>query len=433
MSSIQNDRLYSTTISFLSGVVLVILGIILIIYNKSFYIGTINILLIIILINSLIQAIKCLFNKNTKKNLILALINILFTLILLMVPAIPQSVFPILISGYLIIYSATKLVISIIFFKNHVVGVIKELVSAIMFSSIGFSILLFPLKHIDILLFIVGIYFIVLGIFFIITAIYVSIPARYKNIFKRKIRISLPVWLETIVPYTVLIEINKFLEIDEAQKIYKNQESIAIEPDMEIMVHVSDNGFNRVGHVDLVYNDQVISYGNYDGNSRKFGQLIGDGVLFYANKKRYIPFCIEHSKKIIFGFGIKLSKEQKKQIDERLKSLKDELNRWYPPCLQDKLSKNCDDYASKLYQGTKAKFYKFKGGKFKTYFVVGVSCCDLANEIIGSSGIDFLKMNGVISPGTYYDCLNREYINKTGLVVTRKIYTQDTCNYLLNK
>lgn len=433
MSLFQNDRLYSTTISLFSGIVLGILGIILVVYNKSFYIGTINILLILLLINSLIQIIKCLFNKSTKKNIVLALVNVLFILILLMVPTIPQSVFPMLISGYLIIYSATKLTISIIFFKNRVVGVIKELLSAILFSFIGFSILLFPLKHIDILLFIVGIYFIILGAFFIITAIYVTIPRKYKNLFKRKIRISLPVWLETIVPYTVLVEINKFLAIDEVKKIYKNQESACIEPDMEIMVHVSDNGFNRVGHVDLVYNNQVISYGNYDCNSRKIGQLIGDGVLFYANKDKYIPFCIEHSKKVIFGFGIKLSNNQKKQIDDKLKTLKNGLYRWYPPCQHSDLNSICDDYASELYNGTKAKFYKFRDGKFKTYFVVGVSCCDLANEIVGASGIDLLRMNGVISPGTYYDCLNREYINKTGLVVTRNIYTHDTCDYLLHK
>ena len=58
---------------------------------------------------------------------------------------------------------------------------------------------------------------------------------------------------------------------------------------------------------------------------------------------------------------------------------------------------------------------------------------DYISKIVGYSGIDFLKMNGVISPGTYYDCLNREYINKTGLVVTRNIYTKDTCDYLINK
>lgn len=431
MTLFHNDRIYSTTISLLSGIVLVILGIVLVIYNKSFYIGTINILLILILINSLIQIIKCLFNKNTKKNLVLALVNMIFISILLMIPTIPQSLFPILFSGYLIIYSAIKLIMSIIFFKNHVSGVIKELISAIIFSLVGFSIFLFPLKHIDILLLIVGIYFIILGTFLILTAVYVTIPAKYKNIFKRKIRISLPVWLETIVPYTVLIEVNRFLQVDEIKggyKIFKTNE-----PDMEIMVHVSDNGFNRVGHVDLVYNNQVISYGNYDDNSHKFGQLIGDGVLFYASKEKYIPFCIKHSKKIIFGFGIKLSDKQKKQIDIKLKEFNKGLERWYPPCQKDRNIKECHDYASELYKGTKAKFYKFKSGKFKTYFVVGVSCCDLANEIIGYSGIDFLKMNGVISPGTYYDCLNREYINKTGLVVTRNIYTKDTCDYLINK
>ncbi len=433
MSVIQNDRFYSTTISLFSGLILVLLGLILVIYNKSFYVGTINILLILILMNSLIQVIKYFFKRNNKKNLVLAFVNILFTCVLLMIPTIPQSVFPVLISGYLIIYSAAKLILSIIFFKNRVVGVIKELLSALMFSAVGFSILLFPLKHIDILLFIVGIYFIVLGIFLILTAVYVSIPIKYKNIFKRKIRISLPVWLETIVPYTVLVEINQFLKIDEVRDICKNQDSTDIEPDMEIMVHVSSNGFNRVGHVDIVYNNKVISYGNYDYNSCKLGQLIGDGVLFYANKDKYIPFCIKHSKKVIFGFGIKLSNQQKKQVDDKLKKLKGGLNRWYPPCLEKNKDKMCKDYVSELYKETKARFYKFKEGKFKTYFVVGVSCCDLVNEIIGYSGIDFLKMNGIISPGTYYDCLNREYINKTGLVVTRNIYTKDTYDYLLNK
>ena len=135
------------------------------------------------------------------------------------------------------------------------------------------------------------------GFFFIITAIYVNVPTNYKNIFKRKIRISLPVWLETIVPYTVFVEINKLLEVQENKKRIVKKQLALIEPDMEIMVHVSGNGFNRVGHVDLIYNDVVMSYGNYDSSSHKYGETIGDGVLFCAKKDKYIPFCIKHSKK----------------------------------------------------------------------------------------------------------------------------------------
>ena len=261
-------------------------------------------------------------------------------------------------------------------------------------------------------------------------AIYVNIPIKLKNKIKRKIKVQLPVWLEAIIPYTVFYEINNLVEVDGVKNKLSKEKLHKIKPDMEVLVHVSGNGFNRIGHVDIIYNNKVISYGNYDNCSHKLFDSIGQGVLFYADKEKYIPFCIEHSKKIIFGFGIKLNKEQKKQIEIKLGEIMSNCYEWVLP--YDKSNLDSINYACKLYQTTKAKFYKFNSGKFKTYFVCGCSCCDLANEIIGSSGIDFLKMNGLISPGTYYDCLNREYVNRTGLVVSRNIYTKDTYNTLLN-
>ena len=83
-----------------------------------------------------------------------------------------------------------------------------------------------------------------------------------------------------------------------------------------------------------------------------------------------------------------------------------------------------NDYASVLYQNTGAKFYKFRSGRFQKYFVLGANCCRLADLIIGKSGIDLLKMNGIITPGTYYDYLNREFQKKNSIVVSRHIYNQ---------
>ena len=80
------------------------------------------------------------------------------------------------------------------------------------------------------------------------------------------------------------------------------------------------------------------------------------------------------------------------------------------------------DYASRLYQVTKAKFYKFKKGKFKKFFVVGNSCCNLVNYLLGKNGIDILDMYGVITPGAYYEYLNREFHMKNSIVISRKIY-----------
>lgn len=430
---LKNDRLYSNTISSVTGIILIAIGTLIILFNKNLYFKLINILILVAIVNGFFAILKCVFNEKERAKLLKALMNFTFALVLLMIPSIPQSIFPILLASYLVGYSLIKGFMYILYRVNHVDGEYKELVSAIILLIMGFIILLFPLNHLELLLILVGTYFVLYGIYLLFTVIYSLIPAKHKNILKRKIRITLPVLVEMVVPYIVFVGINKALKIEDENKNNKK-----IKPttnvDMEILVHVSNNGFNRVGHVDLIYNGNVISYGNYDDDSHKYMDTIGDGVLFKTKKEEYIKFCIKHSKKILFGFGIQLTETQKKAIDKKITKLNEEVIPWEPPVKRKGAKKSmCKDYASELYKATKAEFYKFNDGKFKTYFVFNVSCCDLANEIIGYSGIDFLKMNGIITPGTYYDCLNREFINQTGLVTFRNIYTKDTCKYLFKK
>ena len=46
----------------------------------------------------------------------------------------------------------------------------------------------------------------------------------------------------------------------------------------------------------------------------------------------------------------------------------------------------------------------------------------LADSIIGKSGTDILKINGIITPGTYYEYLNREFQKKNSMVISKNIY-----------
>ena len=71
---------------------------------------------------------------------------------------------------------------------------------------------------------------------------------------------------------------------------------------------------------------------------------------------------------------------------------------------------------------------KTPDGKFKNYFVLGVNCCLLADSIIGKSGSDLLKMSGIITPGTYYEYLNREFRKKNSMVISRTIYNAESVN-----
>ena len=236
--------------------------------------------------------------------------------------------------------------------------------------------------------------------------------------------------VEAIIPYQVLNEINYFLDKEQMDKKFVYDEKKEnVEPDLEVFVHVSNNGFNRMGHVDLCYQGKVISYGNYDDESIHFFHTMGDGVVFTTNKDDYIPFCISHSHKTLFGFGLKLTDLQKANIEKYIDSLFKNLYEWESPYQENlkrrkKKKGKYGDYASSLYKATKADFYKFYDGKFKNYFVLGVNCCLLADTIIGKSGTDLLKMNGVITPGAYYEYLNREFRKKNSMVVSRTIYNK---------
>ncbi len=420
----ENDKAYTSSISLLIGFSLLVVGILILVFNQDLYNHTINVLLMLTIANGFIQIIGILLKKHKKNVLFYAVINILSSLFLLFFPVIPRAFFPILFAIYMIICSVAKLINFILLKRINDDKWLVELIKAILLMVLGLSILLFPISWIDFLLLGTGIYFIILGVSFILHEIIQFIPSKHKN----KIKINLPLWLEAIIPYIALSNLNYLL----LSKSSKDKKVIDKKPSkLEIMIHTSNNGFNKVGHIDICYNGTVISYGNYDDSSKRYKELVGDGVLFKAPKDKYIPFCIKHSKKVLFGFGINLTEAQDIEIQKKIRELEQKLVSWNPPCVFNK--ENNKDYASSLYNATKAEMYKFKDGKFKTYFVLGVSCCDLANEIIGISGIDILKMNGFISPGTYYDRLNREYMARTGLVLYRNVYTKNNYNKVLNE
>lgn len=428
---IKSDKFFNATNSLIIGLSLVALGLIMVIGRDTLYVNFINIFLIAILFLAIREFVLYFIDKkkNQEMNFTRCFLNLVFCLILSMFKDIPLSLLPIIFGLYLLLNAIIKFINYYILFINRGNGKLTEFFFGSIYFILGIIFVVMPLRSLSIVLLIIGIYLILLGFNFILDGINVIIPRRIKNKLKRRFRISLPAVVEAIIPYTVLNEINYLIDKDSYDVDFAFLEKIEDGvPDMEVFVHTSLRGFNRMGHVDIYYDGKVISYGNYDDSSMRFFNMIGDGVVFTTERDKYIPFCIEHSKKTIFAFGLKLTANQKKNIDKEIEKIFNNLYEWKSPYQEAILkrknaSKNkYKDYASRLYQTTNAKFYKFKGGKFKNYFVVGNNCCRLADNIIGKSGIDLLKMYGVITPGAYYEYLNREFKKKNSMVITRKIY-----------
>lgn len=407
------------------GICSLTLGILTLTLNRRFLFLIIYLIATILVLLSGANLIKIFTKKykNNKKNGIIlqTSIQLIVSLIFIFIPNIPLSIISLIFGIYMIFNSIVKLVNYIIFKRSKTEGRFVELFLFIFYLIFGLSCILFPLIRIDTIILIIGIYFILLGATYILDFIKQIIPVKQKIKLKRKIKITLPVFLNVLIPHSILMQINKSLNTNEKQNknFDKNEES-----DLEIFIHVTKEGFGATGHADLYFDNNIISYGNYDRKTIKLFEAIGDGVLFTTeNKEKYIKFCIENSKKTIFEFGIKLTNKQKEAIRKQIDKIKENTYEWnYPITESKKKATKKDSYAIKLNRKVKARFYKFKKGKFKTYFVLSTNCVQLVDYILGSTGSDILKINGIITPGTYYDFLATEYMKKNSNVISYKIY-----------
>lgn len=419
----MNDKYYGIMNTLVMGIVLVVLSIILFTYKEQFYMASIDFIILLFFLAFIIDIYSLCFRKNNKKKRDKIIRNSIFhigtCLFFYFVPNLFYGIAPIMFSIYLSLIGISQVVMCYVMVRNGEYIRIHNVIIGIICFSISLPIFINPVMRLDRFVICIGIYFILLGIYYLYDFIRNILPIRYKNKIKRRIRITLPKILEAIIPYSVMQEINRNLEIKETSsyKVINTPRKI----DLSILIHTSNRGVNRMGHMDIYFDGRVISYGNYDEGSRFFYEFFGDGVLFVAKKKcDYINFCIDNSKKTIFEFGISLTDEEMVRVRRRIDELLMSTVKWDQR--KDLKYNDGDSYAGRLYKRTKAMFYKFKKGKYKTYFVMGSNCCHLIDDIVGSSGMDILSINGIITPGTYYDYLSRMLKVKGSNVLSLNIY-----------
>lgn len=351
-----------------------------------------------------------------------AVLNIGLGILIINFQSMQISLFGIICGLYALLQCVIRALNYYILRRNNVTGRVKDLFLSLFYLGLGGFLLFSPYLHVNVVLNIIAVYFILYGLTYCNDGLKEVIPVQQQDKLKRKIRITLPVFVEFLIPKFVLDEMNEFLAPSDKYKEHTIPEVEEIksdeEPDIEVFVHMSPKGFGIIGHVDVCFEGVVMSYGNYDHHSQRFFEMIGDGVLFFAKREKYIPFVIEDSNKTLVSFGLKLTKEQKQEAKRKLDEIIVDLYKWVPPFY---VGRN-DYYASRLSFNVPTEFYKFKKGKFKTFFVLGSNCVKLADQIVGSAGIDVLKMNGIITPGAYYEYLNNRFSSKDMLVISKVIY-----------
>ena len=249
---------------------------------------------------------------------------------------------------------------------------------------------------------------------------------------KKHVRIAIPTVLVAFLPARFLKKVNKLVEEEPETLLFLTDETRKKDPDLVIYIHALEGLIPGMGHADLAMGDVVYSYGNYDDSSWKLGGFFADGVMVENTKAYHVKQALEVENKILMAYGLSLTPEQKKGAEEMLENMKKDFVPW--KCLAEQCElgeidgklEDYNDVSSQLYKDYGVKFYKFNyGNPFKTYYAVGTNCVKLVDEIVGKTGIDLLRVNGIITPGAYLDYLDRLYERGDSIVVSRHLYRKD--------
>ena len=384
---------------------------------------------IIIMLNGVLDIVGTLRGRYTHSKWFSVLMGVLYIVLgafFIRHPNLLLAMVPNLFGIYLLINSLTRFITFVMFLKQRVHGALWEFITAML--TLVFAVILFLVgtANVGAITIPIGIYCLLLGAFNISDFIRRLLPQKAKTSIKRHFRISIPVVLAAFMPKFAFDAVDEALVKNggDSLNVSKSDEP----PELEVFVHSGKSGPAAFGHVDLYFDGLLYSYGSYDSASQRLWAAMGDGVLFtLPDKQKYIDFSLKEMNKTMFCFGLRLSDEQKQNVRKCVDDIFATVYPW-EPVAKIKAEKGEDDpqaitdYASRLWRATGASFYKFNEGIFKSYFVMSTNCVLLADRVIGSAGTDIITLNGIITPGAYYDYLNRELQFENSQVISRTVY-----------
>lgn len=418
----MKEQSISSASIFINALIFFILGLILVLVptkSLSFFHITVSLFIIITgLTSTLLNGLRKKSIQNTIFSLLLFIIGIFF----LYNPTNFLAIFPIIFGLYVLLLSITKFSTFCVYKSNGFKGFKRILFNSLAEFIFAILIIFNPYESIKPLTLVLGFYFIFIAINYFVDFLEESFPNSFLTK-KRRFRITLPIIISLLLPYNFYTKINKSLNKEVTP--VKIDKKTSGKVDLEIFIGVKDSLIGKMGHADLYFENKVYSYGHYDEESKRFFDTIGDGILFTVDsRKKYLRFCAEHSKKTIFAFGITLTEKQKRRVRAELDTVQSNTYRW--KCLQEEdNNQEFGDYASCLYRATGAKFYKFNSSSYRLYYALWTNCVKLVDHILGATGSDLLRLNGVITPGAYYYHLNNQFKKKNSNVIRKVIITNN--------
>lgn len=407
------------------GIIYILIGTLMIIKGNTLPTIMIIVLGDLITLKAFFTLITLIFKKKEKiiNTIISLILEVAFGLILIFNTNFTLSFISVIFTLYLFLLAIINLIDLAIYWSNKIKGKISLIIHIIINLLFSFILISSPSQNFKVALIVISIYLILYGISNIGDFMLEVIPSSFKDKIKYQLSIPLPIILTAIIPPKLIRNFNKTLNLEVKNKS-KNRDN---QPDLEIIIHLAEGGTAVFGHVDIAYNNKVYSYGNYNRHSRSLFDAIGDGIFMIADKTKYIKYMTEKQKRYLIVYGLDLNNKQKQTLEKEIQNnIYTNTTDWYSELelyKKQKIDKNSfTDMSSELHKYADAVYKKVIKGKNKIFFVFKTNCTLVAETLIRPLGRAVLPISGIITPGTYYDCLEREYQKNNSNVIEKNIY-----------
>ena len=411
-------KAYTPASMFLEAFGLFVVGILFFVHPQ----GTLSFIVSIVHVLAWISALNSLFKWLTKRDehrpsLLHALLMLGLAVFLSAHPGFIASSFSLVAAIWIMINAIAKYIYAYQLLKTQSKGKIQTLLQGILYTLFALAIFADLAGSAVSLSWVLGLYSLVRSFFALMDAFreLLGTDLDGKRV-RQHLRFKPPVLLTALLPMQLLRALDDPDEEAEIQKWTRQETALEnAQPNLEIFLHLGKNVAFGMGHVDIALEGKTYSFGNYDSTSNRLFGAFSDGVFFKANRDQYLQYILNNEKRRLIGYGVVLSDTQKEAVMEKITEFLYQSKRWYPP--EEKTP-----FAKLMEQTAHAEFYKIGQGPFRTYNVLTTNCVAVANMLSGSGGVDLMSPQGIITPGTYSEFLDRQFLRKKSIVVSRTVY-----------
>ena len=413
------DKTFDKYKFLFSGIIACLIGISIILFRQVFLFPVLEYTGLFMMVKGTIEIILDLIHKKVHKRYLAYLLG---GFILYYIDCIPFGI-TIIYVIYIGIFCFVKLFSFFQYNKYNVPGKKRVLIHGLLYLLMIIIILTNPTYNLRYISLFAGIIITLYGLKNIFFSLSQIIPKKARKYLRQANRFPIPDIVAIFYPAELTHQIHTLVKENNTKEFMSDKEK----SDLQIYLHLSPRGLEALGHMELAFEGNIISYANYDRHSRRLFDIAGDGVMVKANQEKYLNYHVNMRDRYLVEFGIVLTNEEKKRIRKKINKLFHENNKEYYSDKQRALRGEIEDrlfrdMSSEIYMYADGIFKKYTSGINKVFSIPRNNCVYFMDQILNEINIKIYSINGFMSPGAYYDYFNYLYRLDHTNVVSRRIY-----------